>query len=122
MSAKASAGQTQRTSFPARCEFPVFLFLFFPQMTKKIKKLEKETAMYRSRWESSNKALVDMAEEVVDTQHPISFSDSQQMQQTNANAKLHLKRPYYENSTFSATVSCLFMSTTTTLSRHFLMD
>lgn len=33
-------------------------------MTKKIKKLEKETAMYRSRWESSNKALVDMAEEV----------------------------------------------------------
>lgn len=34
------------------------------QMTKKIKKLEKETAMYRSRWESSNKALVEMAEEV----------------------------------------------------------
>lgn len=99
MSAKASAGQTQRTSFSARCEFPVFLFFFF-QMTKKIKKLEKETAMYRSRWESSNKALVEMAEEVVDTQHPISFSDSQQMQQTNA--KLRLKGPYYENSTFSA--------------------
>lgn len=91
-------------------------------MTKKIKKLEKETAMYRSRWESSNKALVEMAEEVVDTQHPISFSDSQQMQQTNANAKLHLKGPSYENVTFSALVSCLFMSTTTTLSRHFLMD
>lgn len=34
------------------------------QMTKKIKKLEKETAMYRSRWESSNKALLEMAEEV----------------------------------------------------------
>ena len=33
-------------------------------MTKKIKKLEKETAMYRSRWESSNKALLEMAEEV----------------------------------------------------------
>nr|XP_057903172.1 alpha-taxilin isoform X2 [Doryrhamphus excisus] len=33
------------------------------KMTKKIKKLEKETAMYRSRWESSNKALVEMAEE-----------------------------------------------------------
>ncbi|XP_008294824.1 alpha-taxilin [Stegastes partitus] len=33
------------------------------KMTKKIKKLEKETAMYRSRWESSNKALLDMAEE-----------------------------------------------------------
>ncbi|XP_034456169.1 alpha-taxilin [Hippoglossus hippoglossus] len=33
------------------------------KMTKKIKKLEKETAMYRSRWESSNKALVEMSEE-----------------------------------------------------------
>ncbi|XP_058475692.1 alpha-taxilin isoform X1 [Solea solea] len=33
------------------------------KMTKKIKKLEKETAMYRSRWESSNKTLLDMAEE-----------------------------------------------------------
>lgn len=32
-------------------------------MTKKIKKLEKETTMYRSRWESSNKALLEMAEE-----------------------------------------------------------
>jgi len=36
------------------------------QMTKKIKKLEKETAMYRQRWESSNKALLSMAEEVSD--------------------------------------------------------
>lgn len=34
-------------------------------MTKKIKKLEKETAMYQSRWESSNKALLEMAEEVI---------------------------------------------------------
>lgn len=42
-------------------------FLPSPQMTKKIKKLEKETAMYRSRWESSNKALVEMAEEVWNT-------------------------------------------------------
>lgn len=33
-------------------------------MTKKIKKLEKETTVYRSRWESSNKALLEMAEEV----------------------------------------------------------
>ncbi|XP_053719970.1 alpha-taxilin [Synchiropus splendidus] len=33
------------------------------KMTKKIKKLEKETAMYRSRWESSNKALLEMVEE-----------------------------------------------------------
>lgn len=39
-------------------------FSFLLQMTKKIKKLEKETAMYRSRWESSNKALLEMAEEV----------------------------------------------------------
>lgn len=38
-------------------------FVLF-QMTKKIKKLEKETAMYRSRWESSNKALLEMSEEV----------------------------------------------------------
>lgn len=39
--------------------------VWFPfQMTKKIKKLEKETAMYRSRWESSNKALLEMSEEV----------------------------------------------------------
>jgi len=33
-------------------------------MTKKIKKLEKETVMYRQRWEGSNKALLTMAEEV----------------------------------------------------------
>ncbi|CAJ1084177.1 Alpha-taxilin [Xyrichtys novacula] len=33
------------------------------KMTKKIKKLEKETAVYRSRWESSNKALLEMAQE-----------------------------------------------------------
>lgn len=33
------------------------------KMTKKIKKLEKETSMYRSRWESSNQALLVMAEE-----------------------------------------------------------
>uniref|UniRef100_A0A4W5M8B7 Taxilin alpha n=1 Tax=Hucho hucho TaxID=62062 RepID=A0A4W5M8B7_9TELE len=33
------------------------------KMTKKIKKLEKETTMYRTRWESSNKALLNMAEE-----------------------------------------------------------
>jgi len=33
-------------------------------MAKKIKKLEKETAMYRERWENSNKALLSMAEEV----------------------------------------------------------
>ena len=34
------------------------------QMAKKIVKLEKETQMWRKRWENSNKALLDMAEEV----------------------------------------------------------
>lgn len=63
---------------PPDANFLFFISFFFYQMTKKIKKLEKETAMYRSRWESSNKALVDMAQEVVDSHHPISFSDSQQ--------------------------------------------
>lgn len=38
-----------------------FLFL---QMTKKIKKLEKETTQWRSKWESNNQALLQMAEEV----------------------------------------------------------
>ena len=33
-------------------------------MTKKIKKLEKETNMWRVRWENSNKSLLQMAEEV----------------------------------------------------------
>jgi len=33
-------------------------------MSKKIKKLEKDTAMYRERWENSNKTLLTMAEEV----------------------------------------------------------
>lgn len=33
------------------------------QMSKKIKKLEKETGNWRSRWESSNKALIEMATE-----------------------------------------------------------
>ncbi|CAN0223947.1 unnamed protein product [Lampetra fluviatilis] len=33
------------------------------KMTKKIKKLEKETSVWRTRWESSNKALLDMVEE-----------------------------------------------------------
>ena len=41
------------------------LWSVFTQMTKKIKKLEKETAHWRTRWENSNKALVNMAEEVM---------------------------------------------------------
>ena len=34
------------------------------QMTKKIKKLEKETTQWRTKWESNNQALLQMAEEV----------------------------------------------------------
>lgn len=33
-------------------------------MTKKIKKLEKETTVWRTKWENNNKALLQMAEEV----------------------------------------------------------
>ena len=33
-------------------------------MTKKIKKLEKETMVWRTKWENNNKALLQMAEEV----------------------------------------------------------
>lgn len=33
-------------------------------MTKKIKKLEKETLLWRTKWENNNKALLQMAEEV----------------------------------------------------------
>lgn len=71
VSREPSAGENAENElFPPGASFPFVFFLFcFPlQMTKKIKKLEKETAMYRSRWESSNKALVEMAEEVLNTQ------------------------------------------------------
>lgn len=33
-------------------------------MTKKIKKLEKETTQWKAKWESNNQALLQMAEEV----------------------------------------------------------
>lgn len=43
------------------------LFTTFRQemekMTKKIKKLEKETIIWRTKWENNNKALLQMAEE-----------------------------------------------------------
>lgn len=58
------------------------LFPLCFQMTKKIKKLEKETAMYRSRWESSNKALLEMAEEV--TQLLVSTSPPDSLQTINS--------------------------------------
>lgn len=35
------------------------------KMTKKIKKLEKETSLWKSRWETSNQNLISMAEEKV---------------------------------------------------------
>lgn len=38
--------------------------LFSPQTSKKIKKLEKETNVYKQKWESSNKALLDMISHV----------------------------------------------------------
>ena len=37
------------------------------QMGKRIKKLEKEGAQWRAKWENSNRALLDMAEEVSTT-------------------------------------------------------
>lgn len=33
-------------------------------MTKKIKKLERETTLWRTKWETNNQALLQMAEEV----------------------------------------------------------
>lgn len=56
------------THFSKGCVYvkgALICFCIMLQMTKKIKKLEKETTMYRSRWESSNKALLEMAEEVI---------------------------------------------------------
>lgn len=38
-------------------------------MTKKIKKLEKETTQWRTKWESNNQALLQMAEEVTAPTH-----------------------------------------------------
>ena len=42
----------------------VITLCFGSQMGKRIKKLEKEGAQWRAKWENSNKALLDMAEEV----------------------------------------------------------
>ncbi len=41
-----------------------FLFSDTNQMTKKIKKLEKETTLWRTKWETNNQTLLQMAEEV----------------------------------------------------------
>ncbi|XP_070410723.1 gamma-taxilin isoform X2 [Nothobranchius furzeri] len=38
-------------------------------MTKKIKKLEKETTQWRTKWESNNQALLQMAEETLRDSH-----------------------------------------------------
>lgn len=45
-----------------------------PQMTKKIKTLEKETTQWRGKWESNNQALLQMAEEVTHIIHTINKS------------------------------------------------
>lgn len=58
------AGPTLGTPMQTACALTISSACHIIQMTKKIKKLEKETTMYRSRWESSNKALLEMAEEV----------------------------------------------------------
>ncbi|XP_074643809.1 beta-taxilin-like [Tubulanus polymorphus] len=41
------------------------------KMTKKIKKLEKDTTMWKTRWEQSNKALIDMVEEKTQSEKQI---------------------------------------------------
>lgn len=56
-------GEGVRARARAHAHRSSFLFL---QMTKKIKKLEKETTQWRSKWESNNQALLQMAEEVTD--------------------------------------------------------
>lgn len=49
-------------------------------MTKKIKKLEKESLMYKQRWENTNRALLEMVEhktvqeKLIDTQVVIHLS------------------------------------------------
>lgn len=43
-------------------KFIVFNSIF--KMSKKVKKLEKEGAAWKSKWEKSNKALIEMAEDV----------------------------------------------------------
>lgn len=42
----------------------VFCIILDCQMTKTIRKLEKETTMWRTRWENSNRSLLEMVEEV----------------------------------------------------------
>lgn len=48
--------------------------LIYHQMTKKIKKLEKETTQWRTKWESNNQALLQMAEEVFVMIHILSLN------------------------------------------------
>ena len=53
-----------RTIIQTLLSYCLRIAVFYIQMTKKIKKLEKETTMWKSRWENSNKALLEMAEDV----------------------------------------------------------
>lgn len=52
-------GCSRAAAFPLETHV---LLLF--QMTEKMKKMEKETNLWKSRFESCNKALTDMMEEV----------------------------------------------------------
>lgn len=54
-----------RVSVRLPAHLSVFLNSVCLQMTKKIKKLEKETTQWRTKWESNNQALLQMAEEVI---------------------------------------------------------
>lgn len=40
------------------------IYFLFQQMTKRIKKLEKDGAAWKNKWENANKALLEMVEEV----------------------------------------------------------
>lgn len=54
-----SEGGSGAAAFPLETQV---LLLF--QMTEKMKKMEKETNLWKSRFENCNKALTDMMEEV----------------------------------------------------------
>ena len=52
-------------------------------MTKKIKKLEKETKTWKERWEGANKALLDMVSERSDLEKKIELQGRQNTQLQN---------------------------------------
>lgn len=58
-----AAGRQQDGSRTAAFPLETQVLLLF-QMTEKMKKMEKETNLWKSRFENCNKALTDMMEEV----------------------------------------------------------